>query len=115
MSPEKKDPHASTTPHEEEGEGGEKVRCYVCSTDLTPSKKKKGKGKEENGGKEKGPGRGMVELRSEGTGFAGGGKNIASRSGVAFQIFEPRAGDDIDIDNNTDAATDDGAYQEEEE
>ncbi|KAL8639475.1 MAG: hypothetical protein Q9228_003493 [Teloschistes exilis] len=75
------DPHADT-------EDEEKVRCYVCETDLTPekaveeevgAKKKKHKkgGKEDKDRNEKG----LVELRSEGTGFAGGGKNTVKREG----------------------------------
>lgn len=79
------DPHADT-------EDEEKVRCYVCETDLTPEKaddeevggkKKKHKkgGKEDKDRSQKG----LVELRSEGTGFAGGGKNTVKREGVAFQ------------------------------
>ncbi|KAL8935155.1 MAG: hypothetical protein Q9216_005563 [Gyalolechia sp. 2 TL-2023] len=88
MSPTQKppDPHAEQDAHEEDG----RARCYVCETVLTemPEKRKKG-GKGEKG-REKGPEqglprRGLVELRSEGTGFAGGGSNMAKREGVAFQ------------------------------
>jgi nitric oxide synthase-interacting protein len=74
--------------------GGEEeevgVRCYVCEEDLTD----RGAGKKGKGGKErKGGSReemervkpGLVEITAEGTGFAGGGKNIAKREGVAFQ------------------------------
>ncbi|KAL9024986.1 MAG: hypothetical protein Q9196_006107 [Gyalolechia fulgens] len=89
MSPIQKppDPHAEKDANEEE----EKRRCYVCETELTevPEKRKKNGGKGEKG-KDKGlekdaPKRGLVELRSEGTGFAGGGSNMAKREGIAFQ------------------------------
>lgn len=71
------DPH-STDPSEVDRFG--KVFCYVCEADLT-SKKGSKEGKKE---KEKiRPG--LVEISSEGTGFAGGGKNMASKSGTAFQ------------------------------
>ncbi|KAJ5888679.1 hypothetical protein N7495_008720 [Penicillium taxi] len=79
------DPHASK---EEQALHG-KVLCYVCETDVTPygtekptdvdgSKKKKKKDKD-------GIRPGLVEISSEGTGFAGGGATVATKSGVAFQ------------------------------
>ncbi len=83
MSPEKglPDPHASPVKQQETG----KVVCYVCETDLS-SKKTRSK-KEDDGAKpEKAAVKpGLVELRSEGTGFAGGGINMTQRQGVAFQ------------------------------
>lgn len=65
----------------------ETVRCYVCQEDVTPGRKsKKRKTIEgEEKGKEAKIDRGLVELSSEGTGFAGGGKNMVKRQGVAFQ------------------------------
>ncbi|KAK4690533.1 nitric oxide synthase-interacting protein, partial [Lecanoromycetidae sp. Uapishka_2] len=64
MSPDRDppDPHASSTKQSEK----DRVLCYVCETDLSSKKS-------------------TVELRSEGTGFAGGGNNITQRQGVAFQ------------------------------
>ncbi|KAL8727018.1 MAG: hypothetical protein Q9166_006316 [cf. Caloplaca sp. 2 TL-2023] len=87
MTPKPPDPHAENA---DAGIDGAKVRCYVCETDLTEQDRKKNKKDKERKGKDgkedKGlPKRGLVELRSEGTGFAGGGKNIAKREGVAFQ------------------------------
>ncbi|KAF3480425.1 uncharacterized protein GIQ15_05772 [Arthroderma uncinatum] len=71
------DPH-STDPSESERLG--KIFCYVCETDLTEKKVSK------EGKKDKEKIRpGLVEISSEGTGFAGGGKNMASKSGTAFQ------------------------------
>ncbi|KAH5359033.1 hypothetical protein HBI49_141620 [Parastagonospora nodorum] len=60
----------------------ETVHCYVCDADLTtvPETKKTKKDKE------KGPKPGLVEIRSEGTGFASGGKAMVKREGVAFQV-----------------------------
>ncbi|RYP61028.1 hypothetical protein DL769_007891 [Monosporascus sp. CRB-8-3] len=97
------DPHAP--------EGG--LRCYVCEADLTdkPSSTKENGGNEGNGGsvnnngdndnkpendggkkkkKEKDKERerirpGLVELRSEGTGFSAAGANEVKKVGVAFQ------------------------------
>lgn len=82
MSPERgpPDPHASPTNQEEN-----RVVCYICETDLS-SKKTKAKEGEDGVKSEKGAVKpGMVELRSEGTGFAGGGDNMVQRKGVAFQ------------------------------
>lgn len=83
MSPDKSplDPHASPTKQE----GENRVVCYVCETDLSGKKAKVKQG--DDGVKaEKGAVKpGMVELRSEGTGFAGGGDNMIQRKGVAFQ------------------------------
>ncbi|KAI1412928.1 ENOS interacting protein [Hypoxylon sp. FL1857] len=75
------DPHASASE-------AEKIRCYVCEADLTEKKSSDGT----DGGGEKGKKKdkekiqpGLVELRSEGTGFSAGGVNQVRKSGVAFQ------------------------------
>ncbi|KAI0841677.1 ENOS interacting protein [Hypoxylon sp. FL0890] len=77
------DPHASASEVE-------KIRCYVCEADLTEKKGSNGndgggeKGKKKDKDKEKiRPG--LVELRSEGTGFSAGGVNQVQKSGIAFQ------------------------------
>ena len=79
------DPHAS----KEEQDAHSRILCYVCETDLTENAgqekgekegKKKSKKKDKEGIKP-----GLVEISSEGTGFAGGGGNVATKSGVAFQ------------------------------
>lgn len=71
-------------PHAHDPEAKEKhgkVLCYVCETDVTERKPKSAREKE---GKDK-PHSGLVEISCEGTGFAGGGTNMAKRDGVAFQ------------------------------
>lgn len=90
-------PHQSLDPHaskEEQAQHG-LVLCYVCETDLTPrdaSSEKAGadpsatKKKSKKKDKDKDAIRpGLVEVSSEGTGFAGGGGNVATKTGVAFQ------------------------------
>lgn len=75
------DPHDKSS-HSESTIG--RVLCYVCEADITPSsssKKSKSKDKEEKSKIKPG----LVEIRSEGTGFARGGDNMAKRKGVAFQ------------------------------
>jgi len=75
MKPSEKDAHDATA------EVGV-VRCYVCQTNVTEKKREKKEGKEE---KEKiRPG--LVEISSEGTGFAGGGNNMVKKAGLAFQV-----------------------------
>ncbi|EMC98618.1 hypothetical protein BAUCODRAFT_21998 [Baudoinia panamericana UAMH 10762] len=71
-------------------EADETARCYVCQEDVTPGRKVKQRAEEEKGGKTKGSKgaiveRGLVELATDGTGFAGGGKNMVKKEGVAFQ------------------------------
>jgi len=75
------DPHASPTKQEERSQ----VLCYVCETDLSGKKVKAKKGEKSSTSDKVGIKSGLVELRSEGTGFAGGGNNMAQRKGVAFQ------------------------------
>ncbi|KAI0481044.1 hypothetical protein GGR56DRAFT_688488 [Xylariaceae sp. FL0804] len=83
------DPHAPT-----------ELRCYVCDADLSEradgaeadgvdgdgkeNKKKKKKRDDKKKDKERiQPG--LVEIRSEGTGFSAGGANQVQKSGIAFQ------------------------------
>lgn len=68
-------------------EQSDALHCYVCDSDLsgaaTTRENKTGKKKD----KEKGlPKAGLVELRSEGTGFASGGQAMVKKEGVAFQV-----------------------------
>lgn len=73
-------PHAHD-PDAEEKHG--RVLCYVCETDVTERTQKQKAGKEKGGKEKVRPG--LVEISCEGTGFAGGGTNMAKREGVAFQ------------------------------
>lgn len=78
MTPDKDpDPHATGTP---EAALHGRMLCYVCETDITPRKASK------EGKKNKEKIRpGLVQISSEGTGFAGGGNNMVKRLGTAFQ------------------------------
>jgi nitric oxide synthase-interacting protein len=63
----------------------EAVRCYVCQEDVTPSVAKKREGDDKKKDKKDKVEKGLVELCSDGTGFASGGANMVKRQGVAFQ------------------------------
>lgn len=59
-----------------------KIACFVCDADLIERKEKRENESKE--GKEKiKPG--LVEIRSEGTGFASAGGNKVSKEGVNFK------------------------------
>jgi nitric oxide synthase-interacting protein len=72
-------PTEGPDPHNPDAEHGV-VRCFVCDADLSGKAKRSDK---KNSKKEKGGG--LVELRCDGTGFAGGGKAVVQKDGVAFQ------------------------------
>ncbi|PKY02743.1 hypothetical protein P168DRAFT_256381 [Aspergillus campestris IBT 28561] len=84
------DPHATKEEQAQTAALHGRILCYVCETDITPrdsngeaadgSKKKKKKSKDKEGIQP-----GLVEISCEGTGYAGGGGNVAVKKGVAFQ------------------------------
>ena len=61
------------------------VSCYVCEADLTDRKPLKTGGNLKAGKEKDKITPGLVEIVSEGTGFASGGSNKVERFGVAFQ------------------------------
>ncbi|KAI9369708.1 hypothetical protein BJX61DRAFT_134047 [Aspergillus egyptiacus] len=85
------DPHATKEEQERTAELHGLILCYVCETDLTPREAKKDESGEKEKKKKKKKDReagiqpGLVEISSEGTGFAGRGGNVATKAGVAFQ------------------------------
>lgn len=77
MKPSGHDPHADPA----DAKHTDAVRCYVCDEDVTERPAKKGGDK-----KDKDKIRpGVVELKSDGTGFSAGGTNEVKKSGSAFQ------------------------------
>lgn len=71
------DPHAHPSDVEDPGT----VRCYTCDADVTERPPKKSNDK-----KEKDKIRpGIVDLKSDGTGFSASGTNEVKKSGTAFQ------------------------------
>lgn len=82
-------PHETADAHDPDAEYGV-VRCYVCDKDLSepsegPSQTGSHKEKKSSKDAKDGVRPGLVEIRSEGTGFASKGNNVAKKAGVAFQ------------------------------
>lgn len=72
------DPHA----HPEDVDDPNTVRCYVCEADVTDRPPKKSSSEKKDKEKIR---PGLVELKSDGTGFSAGGTNQVKKSGTAFQ------------------------------
>ena len=86
-------PEKSVDAHNPDEEFGV-IRCYVCSENLSSKTRANGKLDDEAGtGEQEGKQKkkkqmikpGLVEIQSEGTGFAGGGANTVKKVGIAFQ------------------------------
>ena len=61
----------------------EPLLCCVCQTNLAGDKERKKEGKKSKEKSKVKPG--LVELSNQGTGFAGGGKAVVDKGGIAFQ------------------------------
>ncbi|KAI1358490.1 ENOS interacting protein [Xylaria arbuscula] len=91
MKPDSKLHHHHHDPHATEPE--DVLRCYVCDADLTDRGQDEEEGDHRDGKKEKKKDKdkekikpGLVELRSEGTGYSAGGTNqVRKTGGAAFQ------------------------------
>lgn len=59
------------------------LACYVCEADLSGKASQSGKKVKGNDKDRLKPG--LVELSTQGTGFAGGGKSVVGKEGVVFQ------------------------------
>lgn len=88
------DPHASKEEQAHSAALHGRILCYVCETDLTPLPPGSEKSGDANGTPKKSKKKdkdkdairpGLVEISSEGTGFAGRGGNVGTKTGVAFQ------------------------------
>ncbi|KAL3478581.1 hypothetical protein BJX99DRAFT_101548 [Aspergillus californicus] len=81
------DPHATKEEQERTAGLHGLILCYVCETDLTPrsTQDKDGEKKKKKKKDKEGIQPGLVQISSEGTGFAGRGGNVATKVGVAFQ------------------------------
>lgn len=89
------DPHASKEEQAKTAALHGRVLCYVCEADVSPQDARLDKGlggDGKDGSKKKSKKKdkdtispGLVAINSEGTGFAGGGGNVATKKGVAFQ------------------------------
>lgn len=82
------DPHASKEEQERTAALHGTILCYVCETDITARPKHNSNGSSKKPKKDKDKDAvqpGLVEISSEGTGFAGKGGTMGKKTGVAFQ------------------------------